>query len=58
MTFCIFPNYSKKNLSKISLNGKNSSNSIKNNDKNPFLKKKNFDQKINFLAHSENFDLA
>jgi hypothetical protein len=30
----------------------------KNNDKNPFLKKKIFDQKIEFLAHSEIFDLA
>jgi hypothetical protein len=32
---------------------KNLSNSTKNNDENPFSKKTFFDQKINFLAHSE-----
>jgi hypothetical protein len=31
---------------------------MKNNDKNPFLKKKNFDRKIDFLAHSEIFKTA
>jgi hypothetical protein len=56
--FYIFPNYFKKKLSKISKNGKISSNSIKINNKNSFLKKKIFDKKNDFLAHSEIFNLA
>jgi hypothetical protein len=31
---------------------------LKSHDKNPFLKKKIFDQKIEFLTYSEIFNLA